>query len=87
VSNLNGGRLILPRPENGVCRLCGDSYPVLPGDKSSTCSDWVESTIKRLPQPMNFDTLLNLKMFAKLCNISRYILRGLETLDEVEGRG
>lgn len=86
MSDLYGGRIILPRPEYATCELCGDTYPVAAGDQVRTCVEWVDLTTKRIPQPMNFDTLLNLKMFAKLCNISRHIQRGLEVLNEVEER-
>jgi hypothetical protein len=78
------GKLILPKPEFKVCKLCGDTFPVNPGDTIDNCTEWVEVTLKRLPQPVDFSIMVGMKNFAKLCHVATHIKSGLEALADLE---
>ncbi len=68
----------------GVCRLCGDEFPLELGDKATTCEEWAVLTIKRLPANVAFPIILDLCLFTKLCRLAAAIVRTQAAI-EVEG--
>jgi hypothetical protein len=87
VNAIHMGQLVAPPPEMHPCKRCGDTFPLMPGDKAETCHDWVELTLRKMPRPAQFDTFLLLKLFGRLCPISAGLRDELAYAAEVAARG
>jgi hypothetical protein len=68
-------------PKRGICRRCGDEYPLELGDTAETCSEWAQLTASRLQKPIPVAVLLDLASWVRHCDLIYWLKRQLAGLE------